>query len=70
MGKELETIDSILEELADLLGVYGVCYDDDVDGLCDESRNIFHCRVCFTMEYRNRIDRAVKIEEALNKSGL
>jgi hypothetical protein len=46
----IETLDDIIEELADLCGIYGA-HDDK------EPRT---CRVCWTLELRLRIDAAMR----------
>lgn len=52
----IETLEDIIESLADKLRVYGV---HEVD----EQRE---CRVCFAANLRARIQRAVEIDRKLN----
>lgn len=48
----IETLDDILDELADMAGVYGAHSET-------ESR---HCRSCWVSEYYGRIKDAVNVE--------
>ena len=55
----IETLDDIIEELADQLGVYGAGPEDDDHSVkCD-------CRICFTTNLRDRIERAIEVEQKL-----
>jgi len=66
----IETIDDILNELADKLYVYGCCKaaTKAVD-VCEE-KDPCCCRVGFMIEYRERINKAIENEEKLNLAGL
>lgn len=70
MSKTIETLDDILEELANLLDCYGACKHDDSGDGCDLSKYKLCCRVGFMIDYKNRIERAIEVENALNKAGL
>lgn len=66
----IETLDDILDELANKIGVYESQYSE-------EDRNDVHghppdciCRVCFLIEYKERIETAIRIENALTKTFL
>ena len=55
----IETLDDIIEELADQVGVYGAGPEnDDHPEKCE-------CRICFTVGLRDRIERAVEVEAKL-----
>jgi hypothetical protein len=54
----IETMDDILEQIADRIGVYGAHDDDSEDEDCE-------CRVCFVSDLRERIDQAMRIEARL-----
>jgi hypothetical protein len=55
----IETLDDILEQLADWVGVYGAHDTDEPrPGFSSE----LHCRVCFTSTLRQRIMGAVTVE--------
>lgn len=56
----IETMEDILTELADKLGIYGAHGDDE------ESTSMYHCRVCFEVGLANRIREARSIEAMLN----
>ena len=56
----IETLDDIVEEIADSLGVYGVCPgSEDCAG---------HCRPEFTANLKSRINAAVDVERKLEDS--
>lgn len=57
----IETLDDIVEELADALGVYGACYEEVHERLRG-------CRVCFTSSLKTRISAAVEIERRLKST--
>lgn len=54
----IETVDDIVEELMNLLGVFGAC---DEDHECKRT-----CRCCATSHLRSRLDEAYKVEEILS----
>jgi hypothetical protein len=59
----IETLDDIIEEIADRKGVYGACpHHDDGDCAADKPG----CRCCWTANLRARIDAAVEVERKLN----
>ena len=53
----IETLEDIIEELANELSIYGAHSEHSAD--CE-------CRVCFTSQLRRRIDDAVEIERKLS----
>jgi len=55
----IETIEDIVEELANGLGVYGTHGELHPDGQCE-------CRVCFSMQLKERIRAAVEVERKLS----
>lgn len=54
----IETLDDIVEQLADELGIYGSHGEPASDGQCE-------CRVCFAMDLKERIERAFEVERIL-----
>ena len=56
----IETVDDIIERLADRMGVYG-SHDENNDAACEQKP----CRVCWTSELRDRFDAAYKTEAQL-----
>jgi hypothetical protein len=58
----IETLDDIIEQLADQLGKWGCGNPDDQGNHPDDC----DCRMCFTCGLRTRIERAVEVEQALN----
>lgn len=66
----IETIDDILNELADKLYVYGCC-KAAANGKdeCNEKDSCC-CRVGFMMEYKDRIKKAFENEKKLEAAGL
>ena len=61
----IETIDDILNELADKMGVYGCCKDAEEGSVSCDDKNPCCCRVGFMMEYNSRIRKAVINESEL-----
>jgi hypothetical protein len=58
----IETLEDILEELADRQGVYGA-HPENRELMLGEKCG---CRICFLAGIRDRIVRAVEIEKLLN----
>lgn len=57
----LETLDDIIEELADKFGIYGVGPPEgDHPPECK-------CRICFCAWLKGRIEKAVEIENKLKR---
>jgi hypothetical protein len=57
----IETLDDIIEEVADKRGVYGACGEYNDEPPHNENR----CRVCFTAGLKTRIHRATEVEQLL-----
>ena len=57
-GGMSETLDDIIEWLADQIGVYGA-HDDE----CEKPDK---CRPCWTSDLKERIERAVEVERKLS----
>ena len=55
----VETLDDIIEELADQVGIYGAGPENDTH------RKNCGCRICFTVSLRDRIERAMEVESKL-----
>jgi len=53
----IETLDDIIEGLADRIGVYGACGDD-----CTHNKP---CRCCWTSDLRDHLVAAFEIEKKL-----
>lgn len=65
---EIETIDDVIDMLADKLGVYGACKSESDDGCdCD---NLMCCRVGFAMVIKDKIYTAIENENKLREAGL
>lgn len=65
---EIETIDDIVENLADLLGIYGCCKSDgNDDSVC---KPLTCCRVGFTMTIKERIYNAIENEKKLRDANI
>ena len=58
----IETLDDIVEEMADKIGVYGAHGTEDVP-----EATMYHCRVCFTCGLRQRIEAAANIEALMRR---
>lgn len=56
----IETLDDIIEQLADEIGVYGA-HDEDDEDAC----HIKPCRMCWTSSLHDHLIAAFKIEEQL-----
>jgi hypothetical protein len=54
----IETLDDIIEKLANELGVYGA-------HITEHNHGSPNCRVCWTMDLKDRIVQAVEIEKGL-----
>jgi hypothetical protein len=60
----IETLDDIIEQLADWIGVYGAHGEpDERPGVIDD----LHCRVCFQVSIRQRIEAACNIEALMRR---
>ena len=57
----IETLDDIIEEIADTIGRWGAHFEDHPEGSACE------CRMCFTVGLQQRILDAVEIENAINE---
>lgn len=57
----IETLDDIIEELADKFGIYGIGSEEG-----DHSAGC-KCRVCFCAWLKGRIERAVEVEGKLGR---
>lgn len=66
---KIETLDEIINELADKMGIYGCCKKAEENEDCEE-KNSFCCRVAFTWVYEDRIRKAIENEEKLKQIGL
>lgn len=63
---EVLVLDDVLNELADLLGIYGTCPNDDG---CEASEKCI-CRNGFIMEFENKIRMAIEGFFSLLKRGI
>ncbi len=66
---EIETVSDLANQVGDWVGVYGCCKAAE-KGLdhCEESeKNTFCCRIGFTMEFEERIRKAVENEKQLEQ---
>lgn len=55
----METLDEIIEDIADKCGVYG-CYNPEFEDVTGHPEDC-QCRICFTNELKDRILGAVDI---------
>jgi hypothetical protein len=65
---KIETLEDVLNELADKFMVYGACKSEDDDGC--ENENTICCRVGFMMVYEEKIRQAIENEKKLELVGL
>jgi len=56
----IETLDDIVEQIADWCGAYGCGPDEDHPPDCK-------CRICFTIGLKERIHKAVEVERKLRQ---
>lgn len=56
----LETLDDVVEDLADRFGVYGCGADEDHPKDC-------RCRICFTINWKDRILAAVEVDRKMDQ---
>lgn len=61
----IETVDDIVEEIMDAIGVYGACVDETDGKQCKGGKQ---CRVCASSGLRARLDAAFDIEVRLGAS--
>lgn len=61
----IETLEDIVEELADRCGIYGACKDPAFHGC--PSDNVYCCRPAFVSDLRQRIVAAVEVEQKLSR---
>lgn len=59
----IETLDDIIDQLANWVGVYGA-HDDAADW---RKPDALHCRVCFTSIMSERITAAVNVEAIMRR---
>lgn len=63
----IETLNDIVEDVANRLGIYGTCVARDEHG--DQVRECLPsevCRICFVSDLNERIRNAVEIERRLS----
>lgn len=65
MAIVFETIDDIVEEIADKLGVYEGKYSSEEKGSGPVHPEDCDCRICFTSALHDRLDEAYKNEQKL-----
>ena len=65
---KIETLEDVLNEIADRFMIYGACKSEDYDAC--ESENPFCCRVGFFVHYEDRIIQAFANQEKLKEVGL
>lgn len=65
---EIQTVDRLCEEIADMVGVYGCCKSEPENNIQCEfgDKNIFCCRTGFVMELREKMIKAVEFDESVN----
>lgn len=65
----IETLDDILNQYADWLGVYGACPVEREEGcdVCPKDANPHCCRVGFMIEQKDRILNAIENEKRFHE---
>lgn len=58
----IEVMDDLIEELANRIGVYGAHGDEDTP-----NADMYHCRVCFQIGLRKRIEAVANIEALMRR---
>lgn len=61
----IETVEDIVEELMNKMGIYGACDDDLEDNEAPTCPAEKPCRVCASSDLRSRLDAAYQIEKIL-----
>ncbi len=64
---KIETLDDVMNELADRFDIYGACKSEDDEG-CFKNTH-FCCRVGFMAHYENRLREAIENEKRLADAG-
>jgi len=62
----IETLDDIIDELADKLYIYGSQYSEEEMNEYGGHPSDCKCRMCFQIEMNKRIHDAIEIENKLN----
>ncbi len=62
----IETLDDIVEHLANRIGIYGAHAERPADCIPDLSRSEKTCRSCWASDMKERILYAVEIERKLS----
>ncbi len=68
----IETVDELVDELANWLGIYGGCKNNEESENCEnlctfDAKKPFCCRNAFLLEMEDRIRQAVENEKKLNE---
>jgi len=63
----IETVDDLVEQLADWLGVYGGCKSNGDEGCEYDENTPFCCRVGFSGAMKERIEKAVDNDRKLQE---
>jgi len=64
----IETLDDVLDEIANMLDCYGACKHDGSGDGCEHSDNKLCCRVGFMIEYKERIRQAITNEQKIQEA--
>ncbi len=67
---QIETVEDLVNKLADMIGVYGACKSQDPDGCIHSENNICCCRVSFSHQMEERIREAVENDKKLEAANL
>lgn len=67
---EIETTESLVEQLADWFGIYGGCKGDGDDGCELDDKKPFCCRQGFCDTMEERIKTAAENDKKLEQAGL
>lgn len=63
----IETTEDLAEKMADLLGIYGGCKSDGINGCTYDKSNPFCCRSGFMQAIKERMIEAVENDNKLEK---
>lgn len=65
----IETVEEIVDQVADWLNIYGACPTEHAGNCdaCPKKENIFCSRIGFITEFRDRLDKAYENEKKLEQ---
>lgn len=66
----IETVDDLVEEIANWLHIYGGCKSDGDEGCEWDEKKPFCCRQGFCMDLKERIEKSVENDKKIAEVGL